>query len=396
MSNLSGLRNSLLLQNPLAFAIAGAAIGIVAWSGHVAALPLSLGLMALLRPAATFLNRLFLTTSYFAGAMWPILPGSSIFYGNDFEPLHTVRNWIAVSILLALPWALLTGSSLKRLAWSVPLCLIVESVPPFAVIGLANPLVSAGALFPHAGWFGLILTLLLATFVAIRPLPAVAAVAALSIIAPFIPQPNPVPGWQGIDTNYGGAGVDSPDAIKIYSVAENIQQTALDSNAQVIVFPESVVYRWTPTTDLFWKRTLDTLKAQGKTIVVGAMTDLPGDRYYLNVAVVRGDTHGVIAQRIPVPIAMWKPFTHDGSGTLLNIFGRTTASIHGQRAAIVICYEQLLVWPMIRSFMDRPTVLIGMANDFWARDTNFDRIQAATLQSWSRLFNTPVVSAVNR
>jgi hypothetical protein len=46
--------------------------------------------------------------------------------------------------------------------------------------------------------------------------------------------------------------------------------------------------------------------------------------------------------------------------------------------------------------MDRPTVLIGMANDFWARDTNFDRIQAATLQSWSRLFNTPVVSAVNR
>ena len=66
-----------------------------------------------------------------------------------------------------------------------------------------------------------------------------------------------------------------------------------------------------------------------------------------------------------MPIAMWKPFSADG--VPLNLFGPGTISVQGQRAAVLICYEQLLVWPFLSSAFERPTILITAANDYWAK-----------------------------
>jgi len=98
-------------------------------------------------------------------------------------------------------------------------------------------------------------------------------------------------------------------------------------------------------------------------------------------------------QRIPIPIAMWTPGTD--KGVPLRLDGAGTLRVAGRKGAILICYEQLLIWPVITSFKEHPSVLIGIANDYWARTTTVPDIQRASLKSWARLFHVPMLWAEN-
>jgi hypothetical protein len=73
-------------------------------------------------------------------------------------------------------------------------------------------------------------------------------------------------------------------------------------------------------------------------------------------------------QRIPVPGGMWNPFQPQ-DGVALNLLGPGTVDVGGQRVAILICYEQLLTWPMLRSAAEKPTILIAMSNESWTAAT---------------------------
>lgn len=164
---------------------------------------------------------------------------------------------------------------------------------------------------------------------------------------------------------------------------------------------------WTEATALFWQQTLAELRASGKTIVFGAALlegaaagaetthsaqhDFTG---YLNAALVAGAEEGIVFQRIPVPIGMWKPFS--GSGVPLNLNGSGIARVGGRRIAVLICYEQLLSWPILRSAIEGPSILIAIANDYWTEGTPIPRCQFASISAWSRLFRIPVLTATNQ
>jgi hypothetical protein len=396
MSNLSGLKSKLTFGNPFVLMLCGGLIGRCAWSGHTYALPLSLLIMPLIRPAQSRRNRWLLFAAYYAGSTWPIVPGSALFYGHGFNPLAMIPLWIAVSFFLAAPWALISsGVTDLRLMWSIPLCFVIQSIPPYAMFSLANPLVSAGAIFPKWGVTGLVALVILSVVLAIRPLGGLVFLVGIVCVGwVLVPDAAPPSGWIAVNTNFSGAGVDAPDILTQYNVAQSVQQSAISSKGNVLIFPESIIYRWSPVTDLFWKETIANLRKSGKTIIVGAIMDLSGRDRYLNVAVIRGDTTNALQQRIPMPVSLWKPLTN--RGVPLNLYGPGTVTIHGERATILICYEQLLVWPMLRSVREHPTVIIGMANEYWARYTYAEAIQASALKSWGRLFDIPVVSAVNR
>ncbi|HZS70371.1 MAG TPA: hypothetical protein VFA13_00910, partial [Candidatus Acidoferrum sp.] len=83
-------------------------------------------------------------------------------------------------------------------------------------------------------------------------------------------------------------------------------------------------------------------------------------------------------------------------GVPLRLFGSGIAEIAGERAAILICYEQLLVWPVLESMTEHPTAIIAIANDHWVMRTPIPRWQAAAVAAWARLFGMPCVSAMNR
>jgi hypothetical protein len=91
---------------------------------------------------------------------------------------------------------------------------------------------------------------------------------------------------------------------------------------------------------------------------------------------------------------MWRPW--DNIGVPIHYFGPSILSVGPSRAAPIICYEQLLVAPILISVEHRPEVIVAIANDYWTKGTYIAEIQQSAIEAWSRLFWIPVVSATNR
>jgi hypothetical protein len=347
--------------------------------------------------------------TYHACASWALVPAARNFFGSEPSPADSVLLWLGSSALLAAPWALVWTASRHQIIWRVPLGLLTAVLPPLGIIGWASPLTSAGILFPATGWFGLMATAALPGLLVLRPrvvLPGAAASIVLSNLV-FTGIPAPPAGWEAVDTHFGGVAHGAQSPVTEFAAAETIQVRAGASTAHVIVFPETVVAMWTEATDLFWQQTLAELRASGKTIVLGAGRAMTGiDRvhplpervataqWYRNAVLILGVESGVFFQRIPVPLGMWKPFS--ASGVPLNLSGPGVVQIAGQRAAVLICYEQLLTWPFLQSMADRPSVILAIANDYWATSTPISRCQTAVVRIWCRLFDLPHLFATNR
>jgi apolipoprotein N-acyltransferase len=91
---------------------------------------------------------------------------------------------------------------------------------------------------------------------------------------------------------------------------------------------------------------------------------------------------------------MWHPVAP--GGVPLGAFGPGVIDVAGERAAIWICYEQLLVWPVLESILEHPTLILAMANNHWVTETPIPRWQRTAVSGWSRLFRLPYLSAVNK
>ena len=392
-SRLSGAFQKPVIRRAALF-LAAFAIGLVASHGIAFLMPFAFFWLPLFRFTRKGWEQWLPPTGYFGGFLLTMFPGAAIFYGHSFDPFGITLLWVSVTLLLSAPWALLCNSSPRRLLWAVPFAIVASAIPPLGLFDIGNPINATGMLLPHTGWYGLAALTLLSGFFATRPRIAIPIAVALSLTA-FMPRPTPPRSWTAISTKLGGQGLDTPSDMREYEAAQYIQQAALDAHSSVIVFPESLVM-WNSSTELFWKPTLDSLKAHGKTLIVGSTMQFPGARPgYRNTAVVRGAQHSDFDQRIPIPVTMWHPLTNDG--VPLQFDGPAVLPpIAGTTAAPLICYEQLLPWPILRSAMQRPRLFLGMANDYWARGTYFPAIQTANLESWSRLFDIPYIAAVNQ
>lgn len=375
---------------------------------------------------------------YYAGASWPVIPAARNFFGPSASLVEGIAAWLVAAVLLASPWPLAWTNRRSVILWRAPLALLATVIPPLGIIGWASPLTAAGFLFPHTAWFGLLACALVVGALAIWPLRATVVVAAAALVLnlSFPDIPAPPKDWEGVDTHFGSIAHAAPNPLSEYKAAEWIQSRALSSTAEVIVFPETVVPWWTSATEIFWQQTLDALHTSGKSILLGATlpihparlghngshprfdfstelltlrASVPGDQsngvtaatpsvqsrapLYQNAVLIRGVQSGLFLQRIPVPIGMWEPFSD--SGVPINLHGPGILRIAKQRAAVLICYEQLLTWPILASMLERPTVILAVANDCWVQGTPVPRYQAATTQSWTRLFHVPLVRAVN-
>ena len=370
-------------------------VSVVAWSGRLLTIPLALLLLLLLSAAMTRGVAFVTSVAYYAGATWQIVPGAATFFGHHANPLHVLSLWAGASLLLATPWAILWSPRRASRLWRMPLALVVLAIPPLGVVGCASPLVAAGLLFPGTAWFGLALTALVCGLLSSYPALGLALALVFATPAHLFYRSQPAPAdWRAESTHFGGVGLDTPTPLADYQAAQSIQHIALRSDASVILFPETVVTNWNQGTDLFWKPTIDTLRERRKTILVGANVFDSTSRHYFNSVVIRGaEQHPDFVQRIPIPIAMWTPLSKTGVPLQLRKPG--TVMIAGQNAAVLICYEQLLVWPVVTSFVRRPTLLLGTANDYWAEKTTIPEIQRACLESWARLFRVPLLWAQN-
>jgi hypothetical protein len=136
------------------------------------------------------------------------------------------------------------------------------------------------------------------------------------------------------------------------------------------------------------------LTDRGKTMLVGASLPASPSGYDNALVIYDGKDRRAIVQRIPIPGGMWNPVSPSKSFAL-HLFGSGIADVGEQRIAALICYEQLLVWPMLRSAIERPTLLVAVANNSWTLNTTIPEIQRSCVLAWARLFGLPVISAIN-
>jgi hypothetical protein len=379
-----------------------AATGVIAWSGQLATIPLSLMAPLLVYHAKSRKHAYASMFCYYAAATWPLIPGARAFFGLRGMPLIGLFLCLAAASLLALPWGLLFTRGRGRAALSLPVCILLTAMPPLGIIGWASPLLSAGVLFPGSKWFGLALIIAFLSLFRFKPAHSVFCLTLCVFVFHFqYTQPQLPAGWEAVNTNYGVSGQGDTDFTTEYNTHQSMQNTILESRAAVLLFPEHLVTNWNESTEAFWGDTITSVANQHRTILIGAGINQPGDsknpfdqNRYLNVVLARGEENTALYQeRIPIPIAMWKPFGDDG--VPLNLFASGTIHVHNQNAAVLICYEQVLVWPFLSSALEHPTILLTTANDYWAKNTRIPAIQQSSVASWARLFHLPVLSAAN-
>jgi predicted amidohydrolase len=362
-------------------------------------------------------------TGYYAGALWPLAVGAKNFFGQDVSVVGAIAFWAVCGMLLALPYALLWTAKSRQLLWRVPLALLIGVIPPLGLIGFASPLTAAGFLFPGWSWGGFALSLVGCGVIVAYPKRGFLGLTTMALVANILHlgDPQPPSGWQALDTHLGAISHGPVSPLREYLAAQEIQTQAVASSARIVVFPESVVPRWTMSTDLFWKPTIDTLRQNGKVVVIGALIpELPplsntdihaaidllrtahevhplarqAEPYsYRNVAIIRGSQSGTFFQRVPVPVSVWKPFSRGGAP--LHLGGPAVLELGGERAALLICYEQVIPWTVLTAALARPTLFVGMSNDHWTTGTPIPQWQALCLRAWSRLFSVPYLLAVN-
>jgi hypothetical protein len=384
---------------------------------------------------------------YYAAALWPMIMGLEAYWKSEI-PVIPIVLWALTAILLSVPWAIAWTSNRVHCLWRAPLALLATIVPPLGIIGLASPVTGAGFLFPGTDWVGLALIgLLPGVIISSQALETrhrwsvlcftIASCTAVGVVARMLytQDADRPAGWAAVDTHFG----DVSQPLRDFAAAQFIQKEAAVSRSRVVIFPESVVPRWSEATKAFWGQSLDQCRKRGQMLAIGvglpanngshsdnvrrlnelksydfdaaigALKNLnlqPGSHgrsqsgqirpviaLVDNTMLVVGAESAAFYQRVPVPLAMWRPFSRDS--VPLRLLAPGVLSIDHQRTAVLICYEQMLTYPILTSMLRHPTVIVGISNTFWIGHTTIPRYQANALRSWARLFRLPYLSAVN-
>jgi hypothetical protein len=366
-----------------------AVCGYVAFShGHVWTIPLSLFLPLVLGRTRSRLEAFLLAACYFGGVWSPIIRGARVFYGHQTY-FGGVVTWGLAMLLCAAPFGCLWARGGYR-PLLVAIAVLVHALLP---IGLGSPLLAAGVLFPQTMWLGLTGTLALCGFVAWRDRRA-QAVTLLAVLVAVVSNLRhhvsaPVVDWQVINTHQGGSGFLPGSPLGQWTALRSMFASAKSSSAKVILFPETTIPYWSDDLTGFFQSDLAALRAEGKTVVFGTEVDAGVPHMYDNVMLARGHEQASYVQRIPMPVSMW------GRDVEAHPWGTGVLNVDGRRAAVLLCYEQLLTLPALESFWEHPDLLIAASNLYWAEGTTIPASERICLESWSRLFSVPLLHAIN-
>jgi len=77
------------------------------------------------------------------------------------------------------------------------------------------------------------------------------------------------------------------------------------------------------------------------------------------------------------------------------MLGKAEQTVAGQRVTILICYEQLLIWPILQSMWSDPDLVVAIGNGWWTSGTSIAAVQRATILAWARLFGKPALFSFN-
>ncbi|USJ28454.1 conjugal transfer protein TraB [Ensifer adhaerens] len=368
--------------------------GTIGWSGHVLLIPVALAFPILWACARTRSVAALVSAGYFLAASRGLPQGVATFYAFDLWPglalwLCACLSFVAVHTIL---WTRHSGVR----PYSFLVAAVLMAVPPFGITGWAHPVTAAGVLFPGWGWWGMAAMTAGLMGLVNRIWPAVAiAFAGLWLwSAVFWTDPKVPEGWRGVDLQMGSTLGRETSIQRHRDLIATVKGSAVRGISNVVL-PESALGLWTPTVERLWLRAL---QGTGVKVIAGAATVDAGG--YDNVLVVLSGSGAEILyrERMPVPGSMWQPWrTLYGlsGGARAHIFENPVAAVGGSRIAPLICYEQLIVWPILQSMLHDPDVVVAVGNGWWTKGTSIVAIQRASAVAWARLFAKPLILSFN-
>jgi hypothetical protein len=387
--------------------IASIACGWVGWSGEVLLLPIAIFFPLLWAMASSRWIAALVAAGYFLAASRGLPQGVANFYNADLWPGLVL--WVVASasfaIVHAVCWTKRRGENASARkgtdgarALRYLLAMALMGLPPFGIAGWAHPLTAAGVLFPGWGWFGLsaMATGLLVMATILWPAAAIILGGFWLWSAATWTEPKLPDAWRGVHLEVGqNLGRDGSLLYHRDLIATMLRRTDTHPDTHIVVLPESTLGFWTPTIARVW---LDGLRGSGLTVIAGAGAVDP--KGYDNVMVViSADAAKILyRERMPVPGSMWQPWlqwTAQGGGARADFFGNPVVDVDGFKIAPLICYEQLILWPVLQSMLHSPEVIVAVGNGWWTENTSIVAIQKASVAAWARLFGLPVVLAFN-
>jgi hypothetical protein len=381
------------IQRTVVLCILAVVLGGLGWSGRAL-----LNYFALLYPFLYLHSRRRLDTMsaafYYAAATWSVVPASRSFFGTGTNSVEPLLIWFALIALGSAPWIALY--SRRFLPLSAIAALVILSVPPLGLVTVTHPLITAGHWFPGTRWFGLALPLLLlVSYRYFGPAVTFAILLAVSLIAHArFHHPLTDPRILPVNTHLGAAADPSGLTFQTREIA--LQRIALAHPNTLVLFPESVLPGWSFVHESRWADTFAQLKLQHTGLLIGTTVPIPDTEANRNVLLSRGYTERFsYVQRVPVPLGMWH-FGNEHDGFPLMLRFPPTIRVWDHRAGVLICYEQLLVWPTLESLARNPDMLLAPSNLYWASGTPIAAIQHVSVQDWADLWAIPLYEASNR
>lgn len=370
-------------------------LGVSAWSGDVLLLPLAVLFPWVWSQATSRKGAVMTAAAYFLAASRGLPQGIANFYGSG--ELYGYGLWITASSGFVLVHA---GCWTQRGNWARPARYAVASVlmglPPIGIVGWAHPLTAAGVLFPGWGWLGLFATAIgILVVTTERYLIAFALMGCFWVCSSLSWTMPPEPeDWTGLNTFLGRSLGRGFDRQQHEWLAAAVNEAAAGGST-VVVLPESGLGFWTPTVERYWRAALEDSK-----VAIFAGATIVGSGGYDNAMIALHATDGlsVYHQRMPVPVSMWQPWlgwTGKSGGARAHLFANPIVSVAGRRVATLVCYEQLITWPILQSMVHKPELIVATGNGWWTTETSIVSIQRASAVAWASLFKVPIVFAFN-
>lgn len=272
------------------------------------------------------------------------------------------------------------------------------AVTALTPIGMLNPIGAAIAFWPGGEWLGLAFALGVLMLPSIKHEKKFVAAAIVVLFwgalqntwfdaeAPAIPN-----GAHAMETFEGWHPKLAVEWFGRQGRISSQVKADLESGARLVVTPEASTEKWDVWAEAVWRHARATAAETGGMALVGAYRETPSGWQNGLIDIATGEFYGGV---MSMPIAMWRPWTKPHFPADLSKLPDLIKTPVGD-AAYLICFEEMLLWPLAaKAGLGKPRLLITATNH-WFSSTAVSEAQRRSVNLQARLWGLPLLRAVN-